>query len=143
MIRFPLISLLFVVCAADLNPLFEDVFCKVAKNAAVEARMEALSCKAMEAVDPKLEDGVCKKFFEKGWQNLAAQCPPGFASGPSPADIAKMIEQEFCQHAGDANLEKEVVDDACTLANKEVPQVPVSVCEMALKKGWSELAAEC
>merc|ERR1719236_274310 len=90
----------------------------------------------------KIPDAVCKRFFEAGWSRLEKKCPTELAS-PSPTDVAKWVEEEFCSHAGDSSLESEFVTTTCTVANQAVPQVPVSVCETALKQAWTELAAKC
>lgn len=124
--------------------VIEKAFCKISKDAAVENKAETITCQEIQKIDPSIPDGVCKKFFEKGWATLSAKCPSdAIADYPSPADIAKWVEQEFCSHAGDSSLESEFVTTTCTVANQAVPQVPVSVCETALKQAWTELAAKC
>lgn len=135
---------LFVVgCSADI-PLLEKLFCKIAKTPGMETKVETAACKEMETIEPKITDSECKKYFEEGWSALEAKCPTSLLEAyPSPSDIAKMIEQEFCLHANDTSMEDEVATGVCTAVNSAAPSVPVSVCELTVKKGWSELAAEC
>jgi hypothetical protein len=124
--------------------VLQKAFCMISKNKDLESKAESITCQEVEKIDPSITDAVCTKFFEEGWSDLAAKCPSSmFEANPSPADIAKWVEQEFCSHASDTSMENEFATVACTIGNKAVPQVPVAICEMALKKGWEELATEC
>jgi hypothetical protein len=144
MMRTHFLYLFVVGCSADI-PMIEKLFCKVAKAPGIETKVETAACKEMESIEPSIKDTDCKKYFELGWSALEAKCPTSTLEAVhlSPADVAKMVEKEFCSHAGDTSMENEVATSVCTVVNKEVPSIPMAVCELTVKKGWSELAAEC
>merc|ERR1719163_315044 len=111
----------------DLTAL-SPMFCKLAKNSAVEKEAVDEICSNQQ----KVPAADCEVGLSKLWQMLANKECPNKDLTALPPMFCKLIESEA--------IEKNAVDGICS----EQQKVPAAECEAGLSMAWEMLAKkEC
>merc|ERR1719487_2784575 len=104
------------------------MMCKLVENEEVEKKMVDAVCSKQKMV-PAAE---CETVMTKVWNFLAKKECPNEMLASIPPMVCKLVENE--------DIEKKVVDAACSKQKK----VPAAECETVISKVWEFLAKrEC
>jgi len=114
----------------------EHFICGVMENKTIEHEASQEICEYATKVEPSLNVTSCTGKVEGLWDIFKSDCK-------DVAALAIFMKNEFCANAKNQAVEDEFIATACSLVHYAAPQVPATVCKMAMQKAWSGLASEC
>jgi len=118
----------------------EKLICKFASKKIIEERAARAVCTMLNAKVPDIDMEACEGAVEAAWDKVAAMCPGGRETLPSPEEMEELL----CKIASKKAVEDRLTAAVCTKIQAEFPNITLEQdCELALEALWDQAVARC